>query len=126
MAPYLRHLADEMGLRDWTVFVHSDSPDDNRHMAEADCVYGQKRINVSVADKFFGGDEEDHRKTLVHELIHAHLAPMHHYLHRVLEDSEFEAYQLTMEYAVDGMAEEWAKHLPLPSQILDSPSGDES
>jgi hypothetical protein len=118
---YVRCLADEMGLRDWTVHVLDDPPDDRRKVAEADCVYGRKRINISLSDQFFRLDSEKgpdgQRQTLVHELIHAHLAPMHLLLHRILPDAQWEAYQLPMEYAVDGMAEGWARHLPLPSAV---------
>jgi hypothetical protein len=115
--PYLRQLADLMGLRDWTVFIHEDPPDDPSLAAEADCRFGLKRINVAVSEKFLKFDPEEQRQTLCHELIHAHLAPMHHYLHRVLKDEQWEGYRIPMEYGVDGMAQEWALHLPLPLWI---------
>jgi hypothetical protein len=114
LAPYLRALADRMGLRDWTVCLLDAPPDDPNHGAENDCRYGRKRVNVCVNEAFLGQPPEAQRETIVHELVHAHMAPMHLYLHRVLDDHEFEAYRLAMEYAVDGIAEALALHMPLP------------
>lgn len=118
--PYLRCLADKMGLRDWTVGIDDDPPDDN-HRAEASCAYGRKHIWIQVSESFLDCKEEDQRQTLVHELLHCHFAAMHHVLCRSLGQADvFEAYKLAMEYGVDGIAEEWAKHLPLPSEVREA------
>lgn len=114
--PYLRCLADMMGLRDWTVTVTNEAFDDVN--AKADQPSGRKIHWVSLGEPFLDSPPEEQRQTLVHELIHAHLAPMHHFLCRELGDgAAMEAYRLWMEYAVDGMADEWAKLLPLPAQV---------
>lgn len=116
-ALYVRAMADLMGLRDWTVCVGDDPPAKKHLMAEADCTYGRKYVAIELSDLFLDRPEAEQRATICHELVHAHLAAMHHYLHRTLGDGKWEAYLLTMEYAVDGIAESWAPRLPLPSQV---------
>ncbi len=116
--PYLRCLADKMGLRDWSVGIAEGVPDNANHTAEAQCRYGRKVLWVFLSEDFLGNSERTQRATLCHELIHAHMAPMHQLLIRELGDGgPFEAYRMLMEYAVDGMAEEWARSLPLPSEV---------
>jgi hypothetical protein len=116
-SPYVRCLADKMGLRDWTTCICDNAPSDSECVAENECIYGQKWINIYLGESFFRKSEPYQRQTICHELIHAHIAPMSQFLRSVLDRSEAEAYRVTMEYAVDGMATEWADHLPLPSQV---------
>jgi hypothetical protein len=121
---YFRALADLMGLRDWTVCVGDDPPDNPHHMANADCAICRKFVTFSLSEKFLSGTEDEQRATACHELIHAHLAPMHNYLYKTLTDNEWEAYQIAMEYAVDGIAQSWASHLPPPSRVVPVPVPD--
>lgn len=116
--PYLRQLADLMGLKDWVVEIDSDSPERNDAAASADCAYGHRHIIVALSDHFLSDSPSEQRYVIVHELVHAHLAPLHHYLHRTLKDSHWEGYKLVLEYAVDGVAMAWAPHLPLPPEAV--------
>jgi hypothetical protein len=111
---YVRELADLMGLRDWTVHVSPDLPDNPKHGAEADCTFGRKIVSVAFSDAFFRTSRDSQRATVCHELVHAHIAQLHHLLHRILPDPQWEPYYVAMEYAVDAMAESWSVHLPLP------------
>jgi hypothetical protein len=122
--PYVRALADLMELRDWTVSVDDSAPDDGM-MASVHCAYGRKNLTISLSDGFLDEPEGRQRQTVAHELVHAHLQPMHQMLHGELQSSAFAAYKLPMEYAVDAIAEGWARHLPLPSQVRPSERKDD-
>lgn len=106
-----------MGLRDWTVGIAEGATDDVNHEAEAACTTGQKIIWVYLSEHFLERTPDRQRQTLVHELLHAHTAPMHQFLCRLeIDKGVFAGYDLLMEYMVDGIAEEWAKSLPLPPE----------
>jgi hypothetical protein len=115
--PYLRCLADLMGLRDWTVTIDARPTDDRENNAEAATIRGRKQLRVALSEDFLGMPPEEQRATVVHELIHAHGAPMDHMLCGVLDDDARRSYKLLMEYMVDGIADEWAKSLPLPGDV---------
>lgn len=112
---YLRDLADLMGLRDWTVSVHRDPPDDE-HQASCHAVYGRKMAQIQLSENFLESVPDRQRQTLVHELMHAHFGPLNHLMRSELTDPGYRAFMLSLEYAIDGIAEEWAKRLPLPPE----------
>jgi hypothetical protein len=112
--PYIRRLADAMGLRDWTVGHDGREPyDDGR--ASAECVYGRKILWVRLSDDFHADKPERQRQTVVHELIHAHFSAMNRFLREELDDRPFATYRLLAEYGVDALADVIAPHLPLPA-----------
>ena len=119
--PYLRALADLMGLRDWTVTLDDQPTDGAGNFAEASTMAGRKHLKVAVSERFLDLPPEEQRSTMVHELIHAHGAAMDHMLCDVLDSDARPAYKLLMEYMVDGIAEEWARSLPLPSEVRPAP-----
>lgn len=117
---YLRVLADKMELRDWTIGTMHRPADDGK-AASCVCTYGQKKINVFLGLRFDDDSPEEQRVTLVHELLHAHLAGAH----RLLIDAQANvrktwidqlecAVRVQHEYAVDAIADIVAKYLPLP------------
>jgi hypothetical protein len=77
--PYIRDLADAMGLKDWT-FKIDDRPADDDADADADaqirCIYGQRRAVIRLCVGFDGYDAEKQRGILTHELIHPHIDPI--------------------------------------------------
>ena len=83
--------------------------------------HGRKMLWVRLSESFLDSPPDRQRQTLVHELLHAHTAPMNQLLRDLLDEHHFDAYKLLMEYAVDGVAEEWAKSLPLPSEVRPAP-----
>ena len=117
-SPYLRCLADMMELRDWSVRIDNGAPDNANAMAKVDTAYGRKLLWLNLSETFLDSSPEEQRQTLVHELVHAHFASMHHFLcHHLGEGPAFEAYRLAHEYGVDAIAEGWAKTLPLPGEV---------
>jgi hypothetical protein len=124
---YVRWCADEMGLRDWTIeMLHGEpSTDIAAYDAEVidaavECVFGQKLAVVTVPDRIRDQTREEVRHTIAHELTHCHLADLaeqgQHFLRQLspaAQDAAGRAYVLALEHAVDGIAKEWARHLPL-------------
>lgn len=118
---YARRLADSMGLRDWSVHVLSGRPGDDEN-ASICCLWGRRVAEIKLSDDWFADDPPRQRQALVHELIHAHLASMHWLVQDALEPSLHPAYELTLEYAIDAMAEAWAPFLPLPDHEPEKPT----
>lgn len=116
LGPYLRCLADRMGLRDWTVGHDEKDPGGDRH-ASARWVYGRKRLWVRFSPEFHADAAEARRQTAVHELIHAHFAPVDDFLREHLGAKAFSDYRMLSEYGVDALADVIAPHMPLPSEV---------
>jgi hypothetical protein len=119
-APYVRHLADVLRLRDWRVDVLEELPGGSDAIASCAPVAGRKYAVIRLAESFLTDPTEDQRHTLTHELLHCHFAPMM----RLLEatDSFGVAEKLAMEYFVDGMADAIAPLLPMPPASTKSQS----
>lgn len=121
LGKYMRELADLMGLRDWTVNVLDEAPDDDHHAADVEVRYGRRWANVRLASDWASERPESLRATCVHELLHCHLKPTEWALNNaqlplgtlafgILEG----AYNDALEVAVDAIATSWAETLPLP------------
>lgn len=118
---YVRHMADLIGLRDWTITMGSESPDDPTHGADCDVTYGQKVAKIRFREDWPTMPVEDIRWLAVHELVHVHLWPMEQRMCDLRGVIGVTAYEVTslafrdaLEHAVDGIARELAEHLPLP------------
>lgn len=127
LRPYIRHLADLCGLKDWRLLL-SDAPlvhdpDRNGYSTMATCAvnYGQKRAVIEISADWASWDAADLRSTVVHELLHCHAEPMRwavnntkHAVGTALYEVIYDAFTDAMELAVDGIATAWAATLPLP------------
>lgn len=118
---YLRELADLMGLRDWTINLMHDTPDNPHHAACVDVRYGRKVANISFEENWAGSDPETLRETCVHELLHCHinrvrnpLDNIEHGIGQLLYNTTYNALTDYIEDATDAIATEWARTLPLP------------
>ena len=117
---YVRWVADEIELRDWTITL-DDEPCDDDYTAQIACTEGRKHAVLSVNRKFREYAPDEQRQTIAHELVHAHhemcwrivqkdlLQPLGQETYNVLCDG----YRRAMEYCVDAVADALAKHLPL-------------
>lgn len=120
LEPYVRQLADAMGLRDWKVTLH-DEPADDGSAGQSETIYGRKILHIRLGD----GETstiEDVRETIVHELLHAHMEPFRwasNNLEPVLGQAAFAVWDGalvdTMEVAIETIAVAWAQALPLPT-----------
>lgn len=117
----MRHLADLMGLRDWYLTMSETEPKDDSHGGECEVIYGQKCATISFREDWPTWGSERVRSLMVHELIHCHTEPAKWALNNikfVVGDMAFsiisEGYNDAVEVAIDGIAREWARTLPLP------------
>ena len=113
--PYVRDLANRMGLRDWAFEIPRTQPDDTEANAAIFCAFGRKHGEIRLSDSFLeDSTPEEQRQTLCHELAHALFAPMHQFLRDTLDEHAFKAYLLLFEYGIDATADALAPHMPLP------------
>jgi hypothetical protein len=118
---YLRELADLVGLRDWTINVLETPPSNPEHAASIDVRYGRKYVNIDFLPEWASWPAEDLRQTCVHELLHCHINHVRWPINNIQElvghaiyTPLYESVTDYIEYAVDAIASEWAKTLPLP------------
>lgn len=121
LGEYLRELADRMGLRDWTINLMHDTPDNPQHAACIEVRYGRKVANISFEEHWAGNDPETLRATCVHELLHCHINQVRHPVDNIqsaigqtLYATTYDALTDYIEHATDAIATEWARTLPLP------------
>lgn len=121
IAAYLCHLAARMGLDGW-VFEIQAEPCGKDNLAEIDAIYGQRFAKVYLAKDWEKLDSIAMRDTLVHELIHAHLAPLTELCHDLLDTAAQHKKESKMaksalyymeERTVDQIAVAWARTLPV-------------
>lgn len=117
---YVRHVANEMELRDWTLQLLT-APCDPDYNAHVHIVYGRKLAQIAVDSDFRSFSPEKQRATIVHELVHCLLEPATNMAlndvqphlglvaSRIWEDS----FRRSIEYSTDAIADALAKHLPL-------------
>jgi len=118
---YVRWVADEMELRDWTIEVSSEPPGRDDAIATMQPVDGRKLAVMRLCPGFRDREAEDQRHTIVHEILHCHFAAADHAVENDLEgllgkpaDGIFyEAFRRSLEYGIDATAAAVAKHLPL-------------
>lgn len=117
-APYVRQVADQMGLRDWNFEVSHGPPchdhDGRMSMAEIEPVYGRRYAVMWLSDFFLNSSRQEQRDTIVHELVHCHCAMAQQIALDELKPSIQRQYMIGQEYAVDGLASVISRFMPLP------------
>lgn len=124
LLPYLRAVADRMGLRDWTLQVTPGPPSTPREgvntMATVEKWFGRRIAEFSFRDDITGESPESVRHIIVHEMTHLPFEPIGHYLDRTVRDligvhaydPFVEAHRLLHEEAIDHLAEVIAAFMP--------------
>ena len=122
LGAYVRWVADRIGLRDWhfnVIYGHDEGEDT---IAICTPTYGRRRAQLSFAEDFSTAyTAEEQRNTVIHELLHCHLAPVQDQVRLDLlgplsqsgYDLFYSAFRQNLEYAVDSIAAALAKDLPL-------------
>ena len=124
---YVRWIADEMGLRDWTLRIDIAQPeapngaDGMEWGASCAPIPGRKAATITFAPWQRNVDLEQLRETVVHELTHCHFFGLWdtvrrdilHPLGQTTYDVFVAGLERHMEYGVDAMAEALAPHMPL-------------
>jgi hypothetical protein len=112
--PYVRALADRMGLKDWEATVSDQPPRSPTAMAGVFLHYGQRRADIHLGDSFLDEPTDLQRLHLAHELVHLHFAAADGVAEDWLDTSQYAGFLRLFEYGVDAVATAWAPHLPLP------------
>ena len=118
---YVRHVADRLGLREWTFDLHYGHTDAAEAMAEIEITYGRRSASISFSDGFESLEPEERRMAVVHELVHAHHHEMMFLALNLAEtmgdavEATFRtAYKQAEELATDLLATSIAPHFALP------------
>lgn len=122
LGEYVRWMANELELRDWTVTVSRESPVNPEYAATVDCTYGRKCLTIKFCENFLTSHTpEQQRSTVCHELIHAHFKAIQWAYNNLQTELSPSAYRMgwegindQLEFGIDAMADAVAKHLPLP------------
>ncbi len=129
--PYVRQLADQMGLRDWEIVLKDDVPDSETAHASIWCWYAQRHAELRVAKNWAEFTPELFRKTMVHEVLHCHTRMLFEVIENIQTLLGDPVYQVTSrhhrdaeEVMVDDIAVAWARLLPLP--IRDEATAEEA
>lgn len=118
---YIREIADQIELRDWT-FSLADHPDEDHETgARIDVTYGRKQAAITLGPDWETFPPEERRQHVVHELIHCHLMPIQWTVNSVQTSLGLTAFEVlngclkdNIELATDAIAGALAKHFPLP------------
>ena len=123
LSRYIRYLADQMKLRDWSFDVEFD-PELDRSLATVECTPNRRHAVLAVGPLFFESSDSDQRHGAVHELVHCHLQPArtffstlarpHGKTHQVLKRN----HDNHLDSATDDLAAAIAAALPTLHQFL--------
>jgi len=123
---YMRWVADEIGLRDWTLTIRRSPLDiDDDAFARVDCTYGRRLATVTLCKDFAQLDHDVQRHCLLHELLHCHLDPLHSLWANAVPEVVGKAAWMIfdnasrqqIEFAVDALADFLGPKLPLPKVV---------
>ena len=118
---YVRWVADEIGLRDWTFHMDWDNPADEDDAASVWWPDGQKNARIRWNARFMEYRPELQRRYVVHELVHCHFSAMQDtvendltpHLSRPTYDLYSRGFRRQLELGVDAVADALARRLPL-------------
>lgn len=110
--PYVRLLADRLGLKDWSFEVEDYEPNNCEAIAAIHIVTGRKFAVIRFRADLLKETPQQQRHTVIHELIHAHFALVNGFVCGGGQPGE--SLSLALEYAVDGLADAVAPLMPLP------------
>jgi len=123
LGEYIAKLKSMMGLRDWTIHIQHDRPDNPNFAADVYVYPGRRSANIRFDDDWGNADPEDFRETCVHELLHCHINPIRTPIDNLDSTIGKMVYvplyaEVTdrIELAIDAIAAALAPHLPLPGE----------
>lgn len=122
---YVNKLKNMMGLSHWTIIMQA-KPSSVDTLGETEVVHGQHLAKMYLHKDFRKDKPEDIRATIVHELLHCHMAIIEEAVHEVLkpdpDDAKAKAIHKMVislieyehERIIDSLAESMGKWLPVP------------
>lgn len=119
---YVRDVADELGLRDWTFRIEFEASAAPDSIAQIAPTFGQRDAVLMLSAEFAWASPSFQRATVCHELIHCLLAPITEAYQAALTEAGGEraaaiveeAVTPAVEVATDTLALAVASKLPLP------------
>lgn len=131
---YTRDIFDAVGLRDWFFYLMRDPAEDSDSqlatrndecLASIERTDGAKVAYLRLGRNFLKLEPDQQRHTIVHEALHCHLTDLNSLIQEDLAqhlDEKVHAlvcktFIRDLEYAIDGIASEFAKAMPLPPRI---------
>ena len=120
LAKYVRWLANELGLRDWTITIHYGGISEDE-FAVCSPTFGRKGADISLCEDFRDMEPVVQRHTLIHELLHCVFAQEQEFIRKDTKDIFgltvwevfFAAYTSMHEYAIDGVTDAIEAKYPL-------------
>lgn len=120
LAAYILERMRELGLREWTIHILSEPPEDEDANASIDPCIGRRVATLRVCPDFRELSRDDQRNAIVHELLHCHHVaatdiirldlPRH--LAQSTYEILWEGFKRQIEYMVDALADAWAENVP--------------
>lgn len=110
IAGWLRRAADLLGLRDWDVRASKKIPAGDA-IAETFIRDSAPEAIVAISPTFFEWSEADRRKTLVHELLHAHIHPITKFARDAVEGELGHTAEAIVEQAINELEEQTCDRL---------------
>lgn len=121
LGDYARERADDLGLRDWWVRIEKVSSEEDA-LASCRVIRGRRLVYIRVCEGFREEKPDEQRSTIIHELLHCHMAAMEWVVSATESALGSSAYAIchegftdALEHAVDGIAESIAEKYPLIS-----------
>lgn len=110
---YLAYLIEKLRLRDWTIRLSHDHPDNDECNAMIDPVVGRKLATIYLCKDFCSLSEQVQTHSLCHELIHLHhisatdiiRLDLPQQLSQAYYDLLWGTFKRQIEYCVDGLAD---------------------
>lgn len=122
---YVNKLKNMMGLSNWTIMMQT-KPSSADALGETEVIHGQHLAKMYLHKDFRKDTPEDIRATIVHELLHCHMAVIEEAVHEVLkpdpDDAKAKAIHKMVislieyenERIIDSLAESMGKWMPVP------------
>jgi hypothetical protein len=122
---YVNKLKNMMGLSHWTILMQTkpSSPD---ALGETEVIHGQHLAKMYLHKDFRKDTAEDFRATVVHELLHCHMAHLSEVVSEILQAEEADqkgqailkatvnVLDYEIERIIDAISESLGKWMPLP------------
>jgi hypothetical protein len=121
---YIADVQRRMLLADWKVVLSGKPPEALKAWAAVERIPGQHLAYIHLSDGFDKLTRTEQRHSVVHELVHLHLAPVMFHIERQTGGADNDQWKAAIEcahitheeYAVDDLARIIAPHMPLPSK----------
>lgn len=110
---YIRVVADQMNLRDWTIVLAGEPAGPGR-AAEIECVWGRSYATLRLGadwDKFSPASQ---RSAILHELLECHHFAVRFVAHEGMKRGFGQVFDHQIEQAIDSVADAIAPFFPLP------------